>query len=235
MTPQRRRLILFGGQQSSLLNGLISYWKMDEASGTAIDSIGVNALTANNNPLGVAGKINNAREFVAASSQSLQVLDNPSFDFQVFTWAAWVKLTTKTATMVIAGKYLITGGQEEWMVRYTTGSDRFEMVGTADGSTDVTLTANNFGSPSVGVWYLLVAKRTSAGLMSLSINNGTPNTTALASLFNGTAEFRFGARGGGVQFLNGALDESGLWSRELTADETTNLFNLGAGKTPPFA
>src|SRR5262245_27182846 len=42
----------------SLLDNLVSYWKLDEASGNAIDSVGTNTLTANNAPGTGAGIVN---------------------------------------------------------------------------------------------------------------------------------------------------------------------------------
>jgi hypothetical protein len=35
---------------------------------------------------------------------------------------------------------------------------------------------------------------------------------------------------GGVHFFNGIIDEVGIWNRELTASEVTELYNSGAGK-----
>src|SRR6266404_503553 len=46
-----------------LLTNLVSYWKLDEASGNAVDSVGTNTLTANHAPGSMAGKVNGARNF----------------------------------------------------------------------------------------------------------------------------------------------------------------------------
>jgi hypothetical protein len=34
--------------------------------------------------------------------------------------------------------------------------------------------------------------------------------------------------------VNGQIDEVAIWSRVLTSDERTELFNAGAGKFYPF-
>ncbi len=37
-----------------------------------------------------------------------------------------------------------------------------------------------------------------------------------------------------IQYLNGALDEIGLWTRVLTSTEVTQLYNGGAGLAYPL-
>ena len=44
-----------------LLDKLVSYWKLDEASGDAVDSVGTNTLTAHNAPGTATGVVNGLR------------------------------------------------------------------------------------------------------------------------------------------------------------------------------
>ena len=78
----------------SLLTDLVSYWKLDEASGDALDSHGTNNLTVNGSIGTAAGKIGSARDLESSGSdQYFSLADNASLstgdiDFSV---AGWVK------------------------------------------------------------------------------------------------------------------------------------------------
>ena len=62
----------------ALTDSLISYWKLDEASGNATDSHGTNTLTDTNTVTSVAGKINTARYFTNANTEFFTLADNAS-------------------------------------------------------------------------------------------------------------------------------------------------------------
>lgn len=47
----------------ALTDNLVSYWKLDESSGNASDSVGSNTLTNNGTAGYASGKINNAVDF----------------------------------------------------------------------------------------------------------------------------------------------------------------------------
>ena len=71
-------------QYNSLLNGLVSYWKLDETSGNAVDNIGGNT-GVNTNVTYAAGKINNGAVFNGTA-----YLTGSTSSYQVFTYNAWV-------------------------------------------------------------------------------------------------------------------------------------------------
>lgn len=69
-TPERGVAATFGPDQSYLSDGLVGYWKLDETSGSASDSAGLNNhLTNNGTTTYVAGKFGNGSEHVPASLQ----------------------------------------------------------------------------------------------------------------------------------------------------------------------
>ena len=80
--------------------GLVSYWKMDETSGSRVDSVGANTLTDNNTVPSQVGVISNASQYVAANSE---YLSKASFNWATsignsFTIAGWVALNANTGT-----------------------------------------------------------------------------------------------------------------------------------------
>ena len=220
-------------QPSSLLTGLISYWKLDEVSGTRNDSVGANHLTDNNTVTQSAGKIGNAGQFSAASSETLSAASNASLqtgDID-YTIAGWFYLDS-TAAAMLAAKDGPAG--REWFL-YNSGS-RFQFW-FHNGSGFATATADPAGAPGAGTWYFIVAWHNSVGnSILIQVNNGSPDGVASGGGANtpGADPFILGGRGHADLYFSGRIDEFGFWKRLLTTDEKTELYNGGAGKTHPF-
>ncbi len=91
-------------------------------------------------------------------------------------------------------------------------------------------------SISTGTWYFVCARNIS-GTMSLSLNAGTPVTTA--GTLQSTSAGGFGVGIGGPAagaFWNGQLDAWGYWKGYAFSDaEVTELYNGGTGQQFPFA
>jgi hypothetical protein len=174
--------------------------------------------------------------FLSASSQYLSVADNTQLSVQNIDFAlcAWVKLTTKTTTQVIASKY-DTSNQRNYMVYYDTASDRFKFIVSPDGIiAPATATADALGAVSVGIWYFVVCWHDAVGdTINIQINNGTTNSVAHSTgVHDGTAPFALGVNfvtGAASNFLNGEIDEVAFWKRNLTAAEKIALYNNGNG------
>jgi hypothetical protein len=221
-----------------VLVSMVAYYALEDAT----DSHGSNDLTNNNTATFATGKVSNGVSLVAASSQSLSHADNSDLSMGDidFTIACWARLTTKPANaMAIVGKYLSTGNQREYLLDWVNTSDRFRFAMSSDGAsgTYTEVQATTFGAPSTGTWYFLVAQYdATTNTMSISVNNGTPNTVSqTGGAFNGTANFYVGAsQAGASTLLNGGVDELGVWKRKLTAGELTAMYNAGAGKTYPL-
>lgn len=222
---------------SSLLTGLISYWKLEEASGTRVDSVVTsgNDLTDNNTVTQASGKVGNAAQFTAANSESLSrasnaLLQTGDIDF---TLPAWVYLDAKAARRPILSKW-DTANNREYILQYDSTPDRFSVQVSSNGSATTTLNANTLGSPSTATWYFIVVWHDSANdTLNIQVNDGGIDSQAYASgVFAGTSDFKV-ATGAGF-FLGGRIDEVGFWKRTLTAAERATLYNSGAGRTYPF-
>jgi len=91
-------------------------------------------------------------------------------------------------------------------------------------------------TPSTGTWYYVVCAfdvdTTNAVIYVNGSSIGT-QTGGAAPLDGGT--FYCGTRSGGdAGFMDGLLDECGLWNKTLTSDEVTSLYNSGNGLAYPF-
>lgn len=226
---------------SSLNTGLTSLWRMEDAAGAnAADAVGSNTMTQVNSPGSATGKIGLARTLVRASTQYFTRASNSGLQCgnNNRTWSFWVNLTDKSNTYEIVTKGdAATLAGSEYELFYSSGSDRFAAnFYPLGGGANVMVTANTFGSPTAGVWYLVTAYHDATNdLIGISVNAGAFNTTAFTLGTNVTAAaFVIGAVAAGVVPMNGIIDQSALWSRVLTAAEVTALYNGGAGAPWPF-
>ncbi len=205
-----------------LMDRLLAYWRMDETSGTRVDSIGSNNLTNNGTVTYADGKQGNAAAF--SGSNYFTAANNPSLqsgDID-FTIAGWFYLTSKTGWK----EFIVKGS--EYVLEYNPDVDRFRFT-TAAGTNRVL--ANDFGSPSLNTWYFIVAWHDSgANTINIQINNGTANSTATTTpITAGAADLYVGAQAGPTNYMAGRIDELGFWGKVLTTSEKTTLFNGGNG------
>ena len=223
---------------STLLNGLSLYLKNDEALAVPhVDSSGnVTPFTNNNTVLGVAGKIDNAASLTAASSQYLSHADAAVFRVgtQSTTWAFWANFTTLPVSGACLFSKTAVGDLSYWCDY--DGTSRLRFIVTADGATPHIAVANALGAPSTATWYfVLCAYDGPNNRIGIYINGDlVGNTTAHAGgVWPGAASFKVGSRLPD-EYMNGLVDEFGMWSRLLTAAEIGLLYNGGAGRTYPF-
>lgn len=225
------------GRVPDLIAGLVSHWKLDEASGSRADAYGTNTLTDNNTVTQGAGKIANAAQFTASNSEYLSCADNPSLRIfgTDFSFAFWVYLDTKSADQRFVSRiHASLGTARDYRIAYDVASDRFVfLIFTTTGSPQAS--ASTFGSPSLATWHFIVANYTLATkTLGISVNAGTENTTVHTGLTqNSNTSFNIGrdAFGG---YANGRIDEVSFRKRTLAAPERITLYNAGNGIAYPF-
>ncbi len=213
----------------ALVDNLISYWKLDEASGGALDAHGTNPLADSNTVGAATGKINGCRSFVYASSESLWIADNAGLSAGDvdFTIAGWMKINGTGGSMNAVAKNTASHG--EYYLGFTAGSTafKFEVYGGPGFADPLFVIA---GTPSAGTWYHVVAWHDSVNnVIGISVNGGTAVTAARTTgVHDGAGAFYLGGDALG-NFWDGQIDEVGFWKRVLTSQERTDLYNGGAG------
>ncbi len=223
-------------RNNTLLQGLESYWKLDEASGSRADSVGGNTLTDSGSVGQAVGKVGSSAQFVRASSKSLLHSDNASLstgDID-FTLACWCYIDSKSGNSPMISK-LDAAPNFEHLFYHANGTDRFTFAVSPAGSTLSSVAATTFGSPSLATWYFVVAWHDSVNnTLNIQVNNGTVDSVSYSSgVFNSAANFYIGKHGNG-EFWDGRIDEALFYKRVLTAPERTQLFAGGSGTTYPF-
>lgn len=223
----------------ALVDNLVSYWKL----GDTADSVGSNTLTNNGTVTFSAGKIGNAANFVAASSQYLSRADNASLSITGdMTLSMWVYISTQPSGTyyVLGSKYLGTGNQRSFEFRYgdVAGTKKFEFRNSSDGTGANTAIGTIDSSLATTTWTHVVCVYTaSAGTAQIYVNGSSVGTISSlkTNIFDSTALYGIGGNNNGDgDFLNGSLDEYGIWSRTLSGAEITALYNSGAGNQYPF-
>jgi hypothetical protein len=228
-----------------LLNTLISYWKLDEptGSGARADSQGTNTLVAPHAIAAVTGKINNASTFVRGggagvggpdwlSCASNATLQMGSTSFTISLWVYMGTLPPSADGYTFISKLDATFYEYEIGSVNTGGTTQFQFF-LKSGGTLYTATA----TPAVALatWYHLVGwfDKTN-GQCHLRVNDATTYDSAAGAGTTdvGTVTLYVGRRAyvgaeAYCDFTN--IDEIGLWKRLLTAQEITALYNGGAG------
>lgn len=214
---------------NTLTLSLISYWKMEEASGTRDDAVGSNDLTPTNAPGNAAGKLGNAAAFVGASSQQLTKTSNAGLQTGNidFTIAAWVYPESVTGTQCIIAKTDEDTGNAngyEYML-YLNGNKVSLLV--ANGATGIQVLTSD-ATVSVNTWYYVEGYHDDAGTLGVVVNTTVKTAARTTTPVANSTSLRFGGIPSKYH-LTGRVDEAGFWKRLFTTNERTALYNSGNG------
>jgi hypothetical protein len=218
-------------ETNDFLTSLVAYWKLDEASGTLVDSDGANDMTAYNSPTyGEDGMgLGDALLFARASSQYLQcsaAADLVIYDQDVSA-CAWVYFSTIPAS----GQYIIIGGESSafGMGLVSDGTYmqfRIWSVGSVPGTAST-------ATLSTGAWHFVAVSFDN----SETTNNctyyidGTAETITFDQTFGSVADSNvLGARRSTSEFFDGKLCQIGLWKGRIMSEaEWDDIYNSGNG------
>lgn len=232
-------------QYSSLNIGLEGCWNLDETSGTRADSSRNGyTLTDNNSTASVAAanpQLGNAANFVKASntylSRAAATVANLT-QTAGFSLTCWVNLTSNAAQAAIVTKGTIgSTGTSNYSLAYIQSTNKFRI--TARVTTAAQVSANF--TPSLATWYFIAVTCTAPGTLAISVNNGTPTTTAVGgALANSvTNDFVIGAStdASNVEVvataLDAAVDDVCFYSKILTTEEISRKYANGHGRQQP--
>lgn len=230
-----RHFVFSFKQPSTLLTGLVSYWKMDETSGNRADSADSNTLVDNNTVTSGTGIINNAASFNRTNNEYFTRADsNLSYNStNGRTWAGWINPTSSASSypMILTRK----GASREWEIFLNGGNFLFWW----NGGSNVILKTLNLDSG----WHFFVVTAIGQGGGSVTTldfdDSGSPASGTVPGSLNNDASAttligQYNTATDPDGSYNGLIDEVGIWDKVLSAAEQTELYNSGAGKTYPF-
>lgn len=212
----------------AIIDGLQSYWKLDEASGDAIDAHGSNDLTNTNVTYGETGKINDCYGYDGDDTS----IGDAIGDIDNISWSCWAQTTNNELQQVVtadsndvATVRIVGPSWESYLPSFVVyiGASWYAVSGNAQLSTNT--------------WYHLVG--TYDGETVKMYINGTLQTdqnTDPSADCNVLGNAHLGVHANTWSHdLQGLLDEVGVWNRALTQAEVTELYNSGNGLAYPFA
>jgi len=214
----------------------VAYYKLDESSGNASDSIGnVGTLTNNNTVTYSTGKINNG----AVCNGTNQYFNSASVSVTTNNWSVSVWVYPDDADI-----------SNQTFFSYRPASGNINII-QVEGLSTRALRIIVYGSN--GTSFKDYRTSVTISQSQWSLVNITYDGTSLKIYINGTEDtsvtktqddavtqtltarvLRLGAETGALNFLSGMIDEFGIWSRALTADEVSQLYGFQAGNQYPF-
>jgi len=215
----------------NILNGLISFWELDETSGVRDDAHGSINLTPATSVGSAAGKINNAASFNGVSYGGSWLTSGHTYSLATngFSVSTWLNGTTSSVGPAVS--------QWDSGVGFIVGVDS-DYEGTAvfifvlGDFPYFTLTYHPY---SAGWHHIVGTYDPTIGTSKLYVDGVLRTTvTDIPSIsLNGTANFKMGTIDNGFHLgefvYNGSVDSTGLWTRPLTDAEIVALYNNGSG------
>ena len=219
----------------SLLTGLTTYYRMEEASATTrLDEIGSIDLT----DVGSIGQGDGIQGFGAQFSSSDRLYSAGAAPSAVKlagdrTFCFWYQHET-TPTGSTNGRVMGVDDltNREWEITRSNSNN----MGFFTWDNSLNYKAVYASKAWVDeTWYFVVAYYDQAGQeIGISIDNGAFSTGAIVdTTMNTSTSEAFeigGVSGTSTRWLSGNLDEIGVWNRVLPADEITWLYNGGTGR-----
>ena len=219
------------------LTSLISYWRMDETSGTRVDVHGSNDFTDNNTVGSRAGVIGNGAVFVRANSESLSVANNSDLQSGNVDWWVnyWMVIDSKPGDMQLFTRRESGTVIEFWS--FWTSPDRigtniYNGASTALGSV-ITDPAPATGALAMfSLWHDASLSRV---FQSINAQAVPDEVTLTGDMGVGTISTRIGAiHTTPIEFFDGLIDEVSWWKRIPLQSELESLYNSRNGLAYPF-
>lgn len=223
---------------SSIVDKVVSGWKLDDVSGHVQDVTGANDSTSETGiTYGVNGIVSKAITFSAGDAIRFGNPANLQFD-TTFSISAWIYPTSNTGYRTIVSKQNLDDTKNGYSLYCYAGSGStsnlvFEIADAVDRSNVYV-----YNSLNNNTWYHIVA--TYDGVtMKVYINGVLQPTTATTRVpVTTVSDFLIGAYidfGAAISSSwVGKICEVYVSDNVFTSDEVLALYNLGDGKTYPF-
>jgi len=225
----------------ALTDGLLTYYSLDDAdlSGSDPDDLsgnGNDGTTSGSVNTGVTGKINEGFDFPGGASDYVDT--NTTFTSETeFSVNMWINADSATGNKLLFGQLDNTGPGITFLYLQYLSTQKVRWGVLTDDSTNVTIDSLT-SVTVVGGWWMITATFKSGGNTIIYINGSNDNSAAHSgdAVSNTSPIFPLGAgyQGGIILPFNGQIDEFGMWNRELTSAEVTELYNSGSGFRPDF-
>lgn len=230
-------------EDSPNLYGGVAYWKFDESSGNATDSINSNTLTNNNSVGYSAALINNGADFTRASSRNFSIASGSQKGLAITGNAITINVWHKgnsNLNNVIGRLFWRLGGTGNYGYQLSTTGNLYSpnnaylvsLVGSGGGTDFAFGTA---GQATDGTRRMITATYDGTNIKCYVDGTLVSTSGTLSNrLTSANAETFYIGRSGSGDYLDGQVDEGSVFNRALSDTEIAELYNGGAGLTHPF-
>ncbi|MBE3086930.1 MAG: LamG domain-containing protein [Bacteroidetes bacterium] len=215
---------------SSLLTGLLAYWKLDEASGNVADSANSHTGTATALTYSQAGSGGNGTGVSFNGTTSKIVVGAPLVTpTAAVSISFWIKTTSAANT-----RLYYTHAANEGIIIYYNGGWLSVLFGNGTTESEIELGGSTIAN---NAWHLIVIDWDGTNMHSWVDDTLRTAATAWTGpiLYTDVTNLTIGDNDYGSGFFTGILNDIGVWNRALTSDERTALYAAGSGITHPFS
>jgi len=227
---------IFLADVSTLTNGLMAYWKLDESSGNAVDASG-NGITGTSSNISYAsGKINNCYTFNGSSSKV--AFGNVVKPTSAISFSGWYKSSSssKDNTMIDCIGYTANfqgysfGVNTSNQVLIYLGNNTANFLDFETNPSGAVVTIND------GNWHWIAGTWDGSNVyLYLDSYKSGASTWAYTLSYSASNSLNMGFYNYGTLWATASFDEVGIWNRVLTTSELSTLYNSGSGKQYPFS
>jgi hypothetical protein len=224
------RLVEWAEWDAGLEVNLVSYYKLDEITGTSVtDSYGSNTATANDAAVftsEIVGRINTGVDFTG--NNNISITTSPFAGYTAFSVSFWtdVNWANSASWAVFAGS--VSDGSYDWMVRKDGANTGFAALITTDSD------ASNLqmgAGLSNGLYHFVMTWNGTGTTLFLN-NTARVTDSTLAGTMTDTSKIFSVGRGTltlDTRTMENMMDELVIWDRALTLTEINQLYNSGLG------
>jgi hypothetical protein len=220
-----------------------AYWKLDESSGNASDSVGSVTLTNNNTVAYATGKINNGADMGSSnSSKNLTSSNDLGINGGYISISAWIKPSSYPSSdsdPTTPSRFNIFGQSDT-----TSGISYFLHVSNVSGTikcifsrwrNSVAIAVAEYTyTPPTSSWTHLVGTY-DGNTVRIYVNSNAPGSVSQTGGGSGGPDgTAIGSNNSNGAYFSGMIDEVSVWNRALIASEVAVLYNSGNGLQYPF-
>jgi Concanavalin A-like lectin/glucanases superfamily/Secretion system C-terminal sorting domain len=214
-------------------NGLIGYWPFNGNANDASINLNNGSVTGASLTTDRFGNLNSAYSFNGTSNYIMVPNTSGLSGFNDITISAWVNMSQFSGIQGVVTKWFFTlncgSNTDNYNASFSSNSINFA---TNNNNLSGFFCPQTFTSGDLNVWKHFVFVSNSTTGISIYINGVLAGTAATSGgICSSTNPLYFGAVNPTTRFLNGKLDDIGIWNRALTACEISKLY-LGSTVNP---
>lgn len=220
------------GPAFDLKAGLVAWWDLEEASSTRVDSHGSYHLSPTDPSLGRALALVGYGSD-APSTRILTRISSPNLATGDFTIAGVFKTTASNSGIISRQNSTGVATERQYLVTLEGGVLKVGI--STNGNSNAVVTSTGTGLNDGNLHRYIAWRDTTANTLNIEVDNGTvasSSFTGSTALYSATDPGLFLHGIGSGTYANGSvLDEIGIWTRMLSADERSWLHNGGAWRS----